>query len=227
MNQASFYCQQCQQMKLFQQPAMSHTPHILASVFLCGLWLPIWIIMAITYNPPWRCSFCGFTDSMTYLMNPDLRQIHARQYAEQRQLAAARGPSGFELWWNGINPQIKWGGIIGLILVGVIGVVIASTQLPVPLNQRKSANPDLDDMNGRANRRAFAAAVLKRHQKEIPTLEVSVGGNGNEWLYLNDAKITQPFVDKFWQPNNVVEIRNLGFKTVFLYNGKKTWQLPL
>lgn len=59
MQQASLFCLKCQEQKLFQRPQMSHTPHILASVFLCGLWLPVWLILAATFNPPWRCSVCG------------------------------------------------------------------------------------------------------------------------------------------------------------------------
>lgn len=74
MRQASFYCPQCQQMKLFQQEEMSHTPHIIAAIFLCGLWLPVWAIIAATYDPPWHCSFCGFSDAVAYLADPNRRQ---------------------------------------------------------------------------------------------------------------------------------------------------------
>lgn len=62
---------------------MSHTPHILASVFLCGLWLPIWILIAATYRPSWHCAFCGFTDEDKYLANPGLRETERHQ---QQQL---------------------------------------------------------------------------------------------------------------------------------------------
>jgi len=68
MNQSSFYCPQCQQQRLFGQETMSHTPHIIASIFLCGLWLPIWLILAATDNKPWHCQFCGFTAPVKQLV---------------------------------------------------------------------------------------------------------------------------------------------------------------
>lgn len=60
-------------MKLFQQEEMSHTPHIIAAIFLCGIWLPVWAIIAATYDPPWHCSFCGFSDATAYLADPHRR----------------------------------------------------------------------------------------------------------------------------------------------------------
>jgi hypothetical protein len=74
MNQASFFCPNCRQQRLFQSTPMNHTPHILAAVFLCGFWLPIWILMAVTHQDVWRCAFCGHSDAVKYLANPTLRQ---------------------------------------------------------------------------------------------------------------------------------------------------------
>jgi len=64
---------------------MSHVPHILASVFLCGLWLPVWFLIAISDNPQWHCAFCGFHDKPQYLANPNLRAAER----QQAQAAAA------------------------------------------------------------------------------------------------------------------------------------------
>lgn len=90
MAQASFFCPQCNQMKLFVGEEMSHAAHILASVFLCGLWLPIWLIMAATYNPQYRCNNCGFTDAIKYLYDPTLRTRQAQAAAYNAQLRAAK-----------------------------------------------------------------------------------------------------------------------------------------
>jgi len=40
-----------------------HVLHLLISVFLCGLWLPVWLahtlIDALAPGEPWRCQNCG------------------------------------------------------------------------------------------------------------------------------------------------------------------------
>ena len=40
-----------------------HVAHLLVSIFLCGLWLPIWIIHTLVDSlapgEPWRCQNCG------------------------------------------------------------------------------------------------------------------------------------------------------------------------
>jgi len=46
-----------------QVQVTNHILHLLLSLFLCGLWLPIWIILSIVNStpPPFRCSRCGQT----------------------------------------------------------------------------------------------------------------------------------------------------------------------
>lgn len=99
MNQASFFCPHCQQQRLFQSTPINHTPHILAVVFLCGLWLPFWILISLSHQDVWRCAFCGHSDAVKYLVNPHLRESERiaaeqkwvndqrRQEERQRQLA--------------------------------------------------------------------------------------------------------------------------------------------
>jgi hypothetical protein len=39
---------------------MSHLGHALVSLFLCGLWIPVWILAAASNaSEPYRCSQCG------------------------------------------------------------------------------------------------------------------------------------------------------------------------
>lgn len=59
MKQASFHCPRCKQHRLFQSEELNHVAHLIASIFLCGLWLPVWLILAVFERPIWRCSFCG------------------------------------------------------------------------------------------------------------------------------------------------------------------------
>src|SRR5215213_5624549 len=88
MNQASFYCPHCKELRLFQSRPMNHTPHILAAVFLCGLWLPVWILTALTYQDIWRCAFCGYNDGVKYLQNSQLRQHEQISNHHQQAIAA-------------------------------------------------------------------------------------------------------------------------------------------
>jgi hypothetical protein len=39
----------------------NHVVHLLATIFLCGLWLPVWITIALWPVPcgPWLCTKCG------------------------------------------------------------------------------------------------------------------------------------------------------------------------
>ena len=52
------YCPHCGQQRLFVRQGVNHLVHAIVTLLLCGLWLPIWIIAACSFNP-WRCSVCG------------------------------------------------------------------------------------------------------------------------------------------------------------------------
>lgn len=100
MNQASFHCPQCNQMRLFQSRPMNHTPHLLASIFLCGLWLPIWILLALSDRPAWHCAFCGFCDEPHYLARPGLRAQEAEQAAANAAWRAEQIAERGDLSWS-------------------------------------------------------------------------------------------------------------------------------
>ena len=60
VKQNQFFCPVCHQPRLFTKPAPNHLVHGLVSLFLCGLWIPVWIIAAIVNSSkPYRCTFCG------------------------------------------------------------------------------------------------------------------------------------------------------------------------
>jgi ribosomal protein L37AE/L43A len=58
-------CATCQRSTLHVRNTydVPHVAHLLASVFLCGLWLPVWffhtIINEFSAGEPWRCQHCG------------------------------------------------------------------------------------------------------------------------------------------------------------------------
>lgn len=135
LQQASFYCPQCQQQRLFTRQEMNHTPHILASVFLCGLWLPVWFGTAFFYNARFHCAQCGFFDAVKYLKNPNLRQQEAQQ-------AALRQPStsiveSFTRWFSALSIKAK---ALVIILPIIFLLMITVIAPPEGNNNNKSTN---------------------------------------------------------------------------------------
>ncbi|HVA50155.1 MAG TPA: hypothetical protein VNH11_27565 [Pirellulales bacterium] len=96
---SSAFCQHCQRDTLHEQQTeeLSHILHLLISLFLCGLWLPIWILMALGQSnrnarAPWVCQACG-----SVWFDPDAeavaeaRRERRRQQLRQAGRLAARG----------------------------------------------------------------------------------------------------------------------------------------
>lgn len=65
IEQSQGLCKRCKEHTLHTRavPEMNHVLHLLASVFLLGLWLPVWLLMFIAQEtkeaPAWLCSRCG------------------------------------------------------------------------------------------------------------------------------------------------------------------------
>ncbi len=51
-------CHGCDQRRTFRRHNPSHLLHLMLTLLLSGLWLPVWIIAAI-YRGPYRCRACG------------------------------------------------------------------------------------------------------------------------------------------------------------------------
>ena len=57
-SQQIYWCTPCQANTLHKRPAPNHVLHLLITLFLCGLWIPVWIVLAI--GPvDWQCQQCG------------------------------------------------------------------------------------------------------------------------------------------------------------------------
>gem|GEM_PF-4080329 len=134
-------------MRLFQSTPMNHTPHILASVFLCGLWLPVWIAIAISHTPTWRCAFCGYSNYTADLADP---QRASRLAAEAQANEAAREyrrETGTETLGDKIadNPVFFAVGIVTVVLIVIAAIFIligaaADKQSQHPTNTASNAN---------------------------------------------------------------------------------------
>lgn len=55
---AQGFCPTCQRQVLIQRDTPNHLVHALVSLFLCGLWIPVWLLVSIG-SRPWLCSQCG------------------------------------------------------------------------------------------------------------------------------------------------------------------------
>jgi hypothetical protein len=53
------FCRHCGSQVMVTREGVNHILHLLLTVFLCGLWLFVWIPLAIGGGGPWRCTRCG------------------------------------------------------------------------------------------------------------------------------------------------------------------------
>ena len=59
--QGQLYCQNCGRWVLGARQKCNHMAHALVSLFLCGLWLPVWVIAdEMAKAGAFRCQVCGW-----------------------------------------------------------------------------------------------------------------------------------------------------------------------
>ncbi len=84
LEQANFYCPQCQQPRLFTRQGINHVFHLIASLFLCGTWLFVWVLVAMSHSGnPYFCQVCGYSDTPKYLATPGLRKAEKLKSQER------------------------------------------------------------------------------------------------------------------------------------------------
>jgi len=57
--QTGRYCAHCQKNVMATGTTPNHVLHAILTLFMCGLWLPIWILVAIGKIGGYRCTVCG------------------------------------------------------------------------------------------------------------------------------------------------------------------------
>ena len=60
--ESSAYCPECRRNVMIRRQTPNHLIHALVTLFLRGLWLPVWLVIALLGNSTWRCTRCGSTD---------------------------------------------------------------------------------------------------------------------------------------------------------------------
>lgn len=247
MHQASFHCPQCQQMRLFQAKPMSHTAHILASVFLCGLWLPIWILLAVTYKETWRCAFCGFSDGVNYLADPHRRaREQAAGYDAQvrnqaiRDEAAELAPADRIKYYLGVyQKEVVGVGLICMVLAAFVMFAavkeqlspaapatnqtraFASTPTPVPTATPKPKSAKEIEAENLKKRQLFAQLQERAMLDKGFDFELTLQGKKQDHLRVKYILVSRVFVHQFQQnyPEFFSGLRDLGFKKLTFTDG--------
>ena len=57
-------CRKCGKMTMHTQPSTSHILHLLMSIITAGLWIIIWVIVAMSNSTSAQCTECGKTKGM-------------------------------------------------------------------------------------------------------------------------------------------------------------------
>lgn len=60
IRQLNLQCAVCNELTPHNQPTPNHVVHALVSLFMLGLWIPIWILIAATSSNEYAaCAKCG------------------------------------------------------------------------------------------------------------------------------------------------------------------------
>jgi len=90
IEQTQWGCNRCGKPTLHSRKVepLNHVLHLLLTIFCCGWWLPIWILLILVHNPrrdPWRCSVCG---QQAGVLTPEQQRSLVIQKAQERAVKA-------------------------------------------------------------------------------------------------------------------------------------------
>lgn len=207
---------------------MNHTAHILASVFLCGLWLPIWAIIAAAYDEPWRCSICGFSDQVKYLRDPYLRQREATENANRPQVATRTQADEPPKQYTRGAKLAQGVGIAAVVLIGIAGV--GSFFLPSLSTEQKfpiaETAPTLSETG---KRQKAALSIQEQKRPRMNDLIVTADGFDGKTITYRSKMIDQKFVDSVVgvKSSERDHLKLQGFEKADFFNGKRWWEIRL
>lgn len=52
-------CRKCAKPTLHVQPSTSHVLHLLLAIISAGLWVPVWLLVAMNNHTKAQCTACG------------------------------------------------------------------------------------------------------------------------------------------------------------------------
>ncbi len=125
--QSQCFCQICNRHTLHTRNTVetNHLAHALVTLFLCGCWFPVWLIVDVSNSTqnariPWRCNVCGQAFGQ---LTP--AQLAARQVVRAQLVATAAEGAGDLLW--------RTLAAIELGLIKIWQLFLASAKRAVPL----------------------------------------------------------------------------------------------
>jgi len=80
--QEQLYCASCNRNTLHQRRTANHLAHGIVTLFLCGLWIPVWFIAAMSKGN-YRCQTCGLEHTGALGPGP-VNQTRFETVAEER-----------------------------------------------------------------------------------------------------------------------------------------------
>lgn len=118
--ETQIHCAMCQRHVLARRRVPNHLIHGLAALFLCGLWVPVWIFVTLSSEKePWRCSLCGGAPS------PFSPGAHGG--AQRFPATGTRQPSDpLRVAWRSLKTTKPWQWAVAL---GFTGLVVAGLAL--------------------------------------------------------------------------------------------------
>lgn len=136
LEQANFYCPQCRQPRLFTRQGINHVFHLIASLFLCGTWLFVWLLIAMSHSAnSYFCQVCGYSDTPKYLTTPGLRK-------EEQLRSKERSAAFQELLQKFANHPHSMKYAIGLfILCAITTIVLIAVKSDLSSSTPQSAPP--------------------------------------------------------------------------------------
>jgi hypothetical protein len=159
--QAHGYCATCCRHALFQRPSINHVLHLLISVFLLGVWLPVWLLISIA-RPGWRCVFCATDGRAARTPRPPATYQFARAGAPARPSTRRVGPPA-------LSPTVA---ICAIFATLICGVFLGASRLA---NRQASTSP----VGGGVAK--AAAAPRTPEEREAGPKPVNGAWNGSVW----------------------------------------------
>lgn len=92
ISESSRWCPSCEDYVLARSVGPNHLVHALVTLFLCGLWLPVWIIVCLTIDDRSRCTRCGLATDLIDEPEREPKKRKVRVMAEAEPIETAKIP---------------------------------------------------------------------------------------------------------------------------------------
>ena len=132
--ESSRYCPNCKRKVLVRQETPNHTVHVLLTLFSCGLWGFVWLLITLmALGNPWRCTICG-SSTASATASSSGNALHPT-FDMSRSAGAFIGSIRHDLERGDYSKVI----LIGVCVVGLLAILIVPSL--IESNSKKSRQP--------------------------------------------------------------------------------------